>query len=333
MEPQAGRQSCSGAIAAAATSEEQGTAPRSGSVPESGLAALPSAERHVLAAVAVVGRASLSEPELAELLELEDVQPLVDDLERRGLIKRDERERYSLLGSVGDEIRKTDDALATGDQLMQYMKTLANVGALTPARLADDAQAILGLSEWAAEHEQWASLLEFVKTLQSCFAIAQRVQQLLALLERGRRAAHALGDRQSEVWMLQQMATAAHGAGDARAAQEYLREADELQRGHLPGGARHAAASTGGGVPRLALWVLCLAVVGVAGIGVGYAVGADNGNPGTATTTVPVRVTVHGRTATTSVVQTLPAVTVTSVSTDLTTTTEVSTVFTTPPIK
>ena len=294
--------------------------------PGGAVAALPSAERHVLAAIAVVGRASLSESELAELLETDDVRPLIADLERRGLIEGDERKRYSLLGSVGEEIRKTDDALATGDQLVQYLKTLAGAGALTPGRLADDAQAILGLSEWLAENRQWASLLELVKTLQSSFAIAQRVQQLLALLEGGRRAARELGDRQSEVWVLQQMATASTQAGDTAAAQRYLREADELQRG-LPA---VDTPSVGRGVPRLALQILGLAVVAVAGFGVGYKVGGHNGNAGPVTTTVPVKVTARGQTVTTSIVRTLPQVTVTSVTTDVTTVFTATTSASTP---
>jgi hypothetical protein len=75
------------------------------------------------------------------------------------------------------------------------MTTLAEGGQLTPERLVKDAEATLGLSEWAVESEQWAALLELVKTLQACFEIAHRVQQWLILLDRGRSAAQALCDR------------------------------------------------------------------------------------------------------------------------------------------
>ena len=297
--------------------------------------ALPTAERHVLAAVAVVGRASLSESELADLVEIDDVQPLVADLERRGLIKGDERKRYSLLGRVGEEIRKTDDALATGDQLMQYISTLARAGTLTPARLADDAQAILGLSEWAAEHQQWTSLLEFVKTLQSCFAIANRIEEWLALLERGRGAARMLGDRQSEVWALQQMATAETRAGNVSAAHEYLRAADELQRGGTPTVLRVEQADealadggrvvVGGGGPRWVLWVVGLVVAGAAGAGAAVLITDGNGNQGQATRTVQATKTV---TTTVQGSGTPTTLTVTTTTTELTTTTETTTVFT-----
>jgi hypothetical protein len=188
------------------------------------------AERRVLAALAIVGRASLSADELAELAEVEDVTPLLADLEERGLIKREEKQRYSALGSVGEEIRQTDAALSTGDRLLKYMTTLAKDGQLTPGQLLEDAEAILGLTEWAAEMQQWKRLLELVKTLQACFGIAHRVEEWLMLLDRGRSAANALGDRQSEVWVLQQLAAASASAGDPVAAQQYLSEANKLQR-------------------------------------------------------------------------------------------------------
>jgi hypothetical protein len=208
---------------------------------------------------------------------------------------------------------------------------------LTPERLVEDAEAILGLSEWAAETEQWAALLELVKTLQSCFAIAHRVQGWLALLERGRDAAQALGDHQSEVWVLQQLATASASAGDTASAQSYLREADELQRGRKPGARRvtktdevasrggRAAAVGGGSVPRLAFWIIGLIAAAGAGVGTGLAIGNDNGNAGVTTTPVSITVTVGGQTLTTHETVTLPATTVLTTTTILTTTTETTT--------
>lgn len=305
---------------------------------ETQVMALSPAERQVLAAIAVVGRASLSAGELAELVEVDDVAPLVDDLERRGLIRRDERKRYSAVGRVGEEIRRTEEALASGERLLQYMTTLAKGGGLTPERLVEDAEAILGLSEWAAERREWAALLELVKTLQACFGIAHRVQEWLTLLERGRSAARALGDERSEVWALQQLATASASAGDAPAAQRYLREADDLQRRRRPGarrtartdeapsvGAQEALATAGGG-SRLALWIIGLLVVGAGGVGAGYALGSDSGDVGVTTARVPVTVTVRGRTVTTSDRVTLPATTVVSTTTEVTTATETNTV-------
>ncbi len=196
---------------------------------ETRVMALPAQEREILAALAVVGHASLSRDELAELLRVDDVAPLVADLEARGLVRSDER-RCSAVGRIGEEIRRTNEALSTGDRLMGYLSTLAQGGRLTPGRLGEDSAAILGLSEWAAEMQRSTQLLEMVKTVEASYEIAHRAEEWRELLLRGRGAAHALGDRQSEIWMLQRLATAAAMAGDSAGAQQYLREADELQR-------------------------------------------------------------------------------------------------------
>lgn len=276
------------------------------------IAELPVAERRVLAALTIVGRASLSGDELAALAEVQDVTPLVADLEARDLIHRDEKQRYRALGRMGEEIRQTDTGLSTGERLLQYMTTLAKGGKLTPERLLDDAEAILGLTEWAAECEQWERLLELVKTLQACFGIVSRVEEWLTLLDRGLSAARALGDRQSEIWVLRQLAAALASTGDLRAAQQRLREADELQVGR-PLSLR-----------RVILWSLGVIAVATAGGAAGYAIG-DSSPGGGPTTTVPVTVTAGGQTVTRFHTVTSPATTV------LNTTTVTATIVSPPP--
>jgi len=291
------------------------------------VATLSPAERQVLAALSVVGHASLSSAQLAQLVELDDVRPVIADLAEQGFMQKNDDERYALAGRIGERIRDTDDALASGDRLIQHFTTLATGGALTPERLAEEAQAILGLSEWAAEHRQWARLLEFVKTLQSCFGIANRIQQWLALLQRGREASQAIGDRQSEIWVLEQMATASQSAGDAASAQRYLDEAARLRTG----GAAEAVAA--GGSRRLARWIIGIALATAVGIGAGMAIGSGKSDRSATTTNVPVTVTANGQTVTTSKTISVPATTVTSTFTETTTetTTVTTTVTTSPP--
>ena len=182
---------------------------------------LPGDERTVLAALAIVGRASLSAEELAALVEVADVRPLVSDLERRGLLRRDEKRRLTIAGQLGAGIRKLNDTLETADRLMGYMETLAHGGKLTAARLEDDAEAILGIAAWGAEVQRWARVLEFVKTVQASFALAERVHEQRVLLELGRTAAHRLGDRNSEIWCLRQLVQVADHVGDVTARTEY----------------------------------------------------------------------------------------------------------------
>lgn len=286
------------------------------------IAELPPVERRILAALAVVGRASLSADELAELTEVGEIASLVADLERRRLVARDEKRRC-VLGRWGDELRKTDDALSTGERLLQYMTTLANGGQLTPERLLDDAEAILGLTEWAAEWQRWEGLLELVKTLQAGFGIASRIEQWLTLLDRGRHAAHALGDRRSEVWMLQQLAAASTIAGNAAAAQMYQREADELRHWFQLLLRRVKSA----GPARIASWVLGLIVVAAAGGATSYAIANGNSDPGTKTVTIVV----GGQTVTRTTTVTVPPNTTVTVQPNTTVTVPPTTVTVTVP--
>jgi len=280
--------------------------------------ALPAEERQILAALAIVGRASLSSDELGALVETADVGPLLDDLERRGLLRREGEERYSVLGRVGADIRKLNQTLDTADRLIGYVETLAHGGRLTVARLEQDAEAILGIAAWGAEVRRWETLLEFVKTVQASFALAARFHQQRVLLELGRTAARALGDRAAEVWCLERLAQAADRVGDTAAQVEFTIAADSLRRA--------------AGRPQwLRVALRSLAVVVVAGAGVTAGVVIPRHPAGSTTTVVTTRRvvvtrTVAGRTQTSTVTRTAF-----STTTQLATTTFTTTVTTTAP--
>ncbi len=285
-------------------------------LPPTRITDLMEAERTILAALAIVGRASLSTDELRELAEVNDVAPLLDDLKRRGLIKGEQKQRHSATERVGAEIRKTDDALSTGERLLQYVTTLAKGGRLTPERLLDDAEAVLGLSEWAAEMQRWEGLLELVKTVQAGFEIAHRVEDLLALLERGRTAARALKDWRSEVWVLQRLGATSASAGDHTAAQQHLREADELISTKC-----RPVVGNGKWPISITKSMLCsiVALAVAAGGAVGWAIGSSSdssANAGQTSTHVTVTTVVDGHTVTTNTTVTLPIRTVTKTVTE-----------------
>ena len=161
-------------------------------------------------------------------------------------------------------------------------------------------------------------MLELVRTLQSSFAIAHRLEGWLVLLQHARTAAEGLADRGAEVWVLDELAAASAALGDGAAAERYAREAEALRR-RLPGadGARSTArrARPGRAVVEAALRpvVVALGVIaaGLVGLAAGLAVERSGGGA-TVTTEVPVTVTAGGATVTTAQTVTLPAETVTT---------------------
>src|SRR5439155_101255 len=139
-------------------------------------------------------------------------------------------------------------------------------GKLTAARLEEDAEAILGVAAWGAEVQQWSRVLVFVKTVQASFALAEHVHQQRVLLELGRAAANRIGDRNSEIWCLQQLAHVADHVGDVAGAAEYRNAAAALipeERGN----------STG----RIVLAIATLVLVAGVGALVGFLIGDTPG--------------------------------------------------------
>ena len=297
--------------------------------------ALSAEARTVLAALAIVGRASLSTEDLAALVEVADVGRVIDELERRGLLRREHERRYSLLGRIGADVRKLNETIETADRLVGYIQTLAHGGKLTAARLEQDAEAILGIAAWGAEVRQWNTVLELVKTVQASFALAQRLHEQRVLLELGRAASRELGARTDEIRFLRELEQVADRTGDTAARLEYRTAADALVR--LGGG------RTTGLTLRAVLRFLAVVAVGATGAVAGLLVGHRTTT--TSTTVLTSTVRASGPTLTVSTAITLQGApvtaTVSSVTTELvsttltetTTTTTTQTVTTTAPIK
>ena len=126
--------------------------------------------------------------------------------------------------------------------------------------------------------------------------------------------------------MLQRLATAAAMAGDSAGAQQYLREADELQRTPRPTQETVMTEGTpaGGRVDDGNTWKIVLAILGTVlvaliGVGVGYAIG--HGNKGSAGTTTITRTLEKTGTETTTTTETVPTtvISTTTVTTTVTT--------------
>jgi hypothetical protein len=293
-------------------------------LPES-LQSLTQAERQVLSVLAVVGQASLSPGEVAMLAEVDDARPVLDELQRRGLVRQQD-DREALAAGFGAKLRRAWDLADTTDRVLRQFISIAQDGKLT----LDDLPPILGISQWAAEAGRWSELLRLITLTETVLDVRQRVETWIQIVEQARVAARKLGDLDAEAWAEDQLAAAsraiANAAGAAAVATTTITPP--------------AIASTHR--DRTATWLklgVAALLVGGAGFGIGY---AASGGASSAQTSVPLpatTVTLPGATTTLAgATVTLPAETVTlpaetstvlSTETTTTTTTVVSTVVTT----
>jgi len=294
------------------------------------LESLTPTERQVLAVLAVVGEASLSTREVAALAEVDDVEPVLDELRRRGLVRRDD-EREALAPGLAAKLRHAWDLGDTTDRVLRQFISIAQDGRLTLA----DLPAILGLSRWAAELGRWTELLRLITLTETVLDVQQRVETWIQIVEQARVAARRLGDREAEVWAEAQLAAAGRAIANAtRAAAVATTQVTPPLGGP-------------GGPDRTALWLkrgLATLLIAGAGFGIGYVATGQASSAGT-TVTVPgttatgpaTTVTLPGATSTVAgqtvtlpaTTVTLPAETATVVSTETSTTTETTTTTTT----
>jgi uncharacterized membrane protein YedE/YeeE len=300
-------------------------------LPES-LESLTPGERHVLAVLAAVGEASLSVDELTVLAEVDDVRPVLDELRRRGLVRKED-DREALAPGLGAKLRRAWELTDTTDRVLRQLISIAQDGKLT----LDDLPAILGVSRWAAEAGRWSELLRLVTLTQTVLDVRQRVEIWIQIVEQARVAARRLGDVEAEAWAEDQLAVAGRAIANALSTASAA-----ATRITPPGGT-----SRDRDRPRTWLKVGAAALlVGGAGFGLGYVASGEASSPqgtvtlqGTSVTLPATTLTLPGATTTlagTTVTLpaetvTLPAATTTLVSTETTTTTTtvVSTVFTT----
>ena len=301
-------------------------------MPES-FQSLTESERRVLAVLAVVGEASLTADEAAELAEVDEVRPVLDELRRRGLV-RQEDDRDALAPGLGAKLRRAWDLTDTTDRVLRQVYSIAQDGRLT----LDDLPAILGVSRWAAEAGRWSELLSLIRLTETALDVKQRVEVWIQIVEQARTAARKLGDIEAEAWAENQLADAGRAIANASAA-----AAGAATTRIAPDGSASTERD------RTRTWLKLGAatlLVGGAGFGVGYVASGDASSTGSTVTIPGTSVTLPARTitlpgATTTLAGatvtvpaetvTLPAETSTVVSTETTTTTTtvVSTVVTT----
>jgi len=88
------------------------------------LAPLPEPEKRILMALAALGDVPLQADHLSVLTELPDVAPVLEALQRRGLVQA-HSPRYSLTGDLGQVLRQARDLTLWAERALDYFATWA----------------------------------------------------------------------------------------------------------------------------------------------------------------------------------------------------------------
>jgi hypothetical protein len=161
------------------------------------LAALSELERDVLATLAVVDETSLSPAQIEALLGVAEVRPAVAELERRGLLQREEDDRVAAAPGLRERLSKVWNLVDTGDRVLQQLISIAEDGRLS----VDDLGAVLGITEWACRLGRFEQLLQLVHAVQTTVDVIHRGEEWIEILGRAREAARSLGDVEAEAWV------------------------------------------------------------------------------------------------------------------------------------
>jgi hypothetical protein len=274
------------------------------------LAELTDDEREVLAALAVLGEAAVSPKQLAALTAVADPRPVLEELERRGFLRREEDERYAAPVTLRDRLQDAWNLIDTGDRVLRQLISIAEDGRLT----LSDLDAVLGVSEWACQAGRFAELLRLVRAVRTGVDVYRRVEAWIAIVRRALQAARALRDSDAEAWVEHELAASARALGDERAARAHEEREHALRRSAT----RRIGPRS---MPRWLVRLIAVAVAAGAGFGLAYAV-IDNSSSSVGPTTVtapPKTVRLPRRTTTIAgTTVTLPGTTTTIPGTTIT---------------
>ena len=165
------------------------------------VASLTPDERRVLAVLVAVGGAWVTPEQLASLSEIDDVRPVLVELERRGLVRKDERGRRAAVAGLGAQLRRALGVLDTADRVLRQLISIAEDGRLT----LDDLDAVLGITGWAAEVGRLTELVQLVEAVQKTLTVTERVEVWLPIVRRAEEAARELGETEAEAWAHEQL--------------------------------------------------------------------------------------------------------------------------------
>ena len=169
------------------------------------LAALTSGEESVLAGLAAMGGGPVGLQHVRELSPVEDVDPVLEGLERRHLVVS-HSPRYSLPGPLAEEIERRTDLESLRARAAEHFTGWAE-RERDPAAVAAERPAVLALLRWASRTGRDVEAIRLGRAAEAAFAATGRFGAWGAAVETVLAAARRRGDVADEAWGLHQRGT------------------------------------------------------------------------------------------------------------------------------
>ena len=183
-------------------------------------------EKKVLAALAVFSGAPVAAEHVAAVAGITSVEPLLEDLERRGLVQSHE-ERYQLASDV--------KAQQLGNMKPWFARAVVHLVDWTKERrnrhklIAGSAGAILLVLKRAVAAQTWNEVRSLGHAVEEALAINGQWDMWATALNSINKAARAQGDIAEQAWVLHQLGTRALLLGDRAGAEASLTDALDIR--------------------------------------------------------------------------------------------------------
>ena len=220
--------------------------------------------RRVLAALACGGAVPLEAEQCAAIAAVQDVQGILADLVRRGLVQT-VVPGFRLAAGLAAQVEATPELVGCRDRATASFTSFAFEARGTPRRVARLAEPMMASMAWAAQSGRSADALRLARAIDGPLADSNRWDAWRDMLTRAHDIATRAGDTSSAGWALHQQGTRSVLLDDKREARRLLRAARSTRKriGDTAG-----LKVTGSNLKLLgwARWAILLAVLGGLGV-------------------------------------------------------------------
>ena len=192
------------------------------------LAGLTSGEEGVLAGLAAMGGGPVGLQHLRDLSPVEDVDEVLEGLERRHLVLS-HSPRYSVPEPLADEIARRTDLDPLRTRAIEHFTVWAE-RERDPAAVAAERPAVLDLLRWASRTGRDKDAIRLGRAAEDAFAAVGAFGTWGAAVEAVLAAARRQGDRYEEAWALHQRGTRTFALDESKAALPDLERAQDIRR-------------------------------------------------------------------------------------------------------